>query len=146
MKKLVFYILTVFILTNVNYAQETNGSQSKEELNTIYSNLEYNTIAFDDLKRKWFINDPGFIRELFNKFAVKNAFRINGQPADVQVVMEKANAVFDGEVIVDLRRRYYDEEFEYFAFISIDQSDEVKPIPLFDPVEDGFYLKEIIES
>ncbi|GJQ63812.1 MAG: hypothetical protein SCALA702_28650 [Melioribacteraceae bacterium] len=144
MKKLVLYILTVFILTNVNYAQETNGSQSKEELNTIYSNLEYNTIAFDDLKRKWFINDPGFIRELFNKFAVKNAFRINGQPADVQVVMEKANAVFDGEVIVDLRRRYYDEEFEYFAFISIDQSDEVKPIPLFDPVEDGFYLKEII--
>jgi len=146
MKKLILYIMFFMFLAVTIYAQDDNTSQKGDigELNTIYSNLEYNTIAFDDLKNKWFINDPGFIRELFNKFAVKNAFRINGQPADVQVVMEKANAVFDGEVIVDLRRRYYDEEFEYFAFISIDESDKVKPTPLFDPIEDGFFLKEII--
>lgn len=139
---LFFTVVLSFTVTAQDNPRSVTGNEG--ELEKIYSNLEYNTIAFDDLKNKWFINDPGFIRELYNKFAVKNAFRKNGQPANVQFVKDKANAVFEGEVIVDLRRRYYDDEFEYFAFISSDEAEKVKPEPLFDPVTDGFYLKEVI--
>ncbi len=140
MKKITLFLLLFTFLVNA----QDNVQAELDSLQNVYENLEYNTIAFNDLKNKWFINDPGFVRELFNKFAVKNAFRVDGQSVDLQTVMQKANEVFDGDVIVDLRRRYYDEEFDYFAFVSIKEANKVKPKPLFDPIVDGFYLKEII--
>ena len=35
-----------------------------DNLQSIYQSLEYNTIAFNDLKQKWIIADPILIREI----------------------------------------------------------------------------------
>lgn len=143
MKKIILlYFALIFTVTQI-YSQDASP-EVFSELDKIYSNLEYNTIAFEDLKSKWFINDPGFIRELFNRFTVKNALRINGMPASKAVLEEKAKAILEGDVVVDLRRRYYDDEFEYFAFVANTEMQNINPTPLFDPVVDGFYLKDII--
>ncbi len=142
--KRIQYILAVLIFISGGVFSQDVTLEQKGELEQIYSNLEYNTIAFEDLKNKWFLNDPGFVREIFNRFAVQNAFRIDGREAGLDAVMQRAQEVFDGNIIIDLRKRYYDDEIEYFAFVSSDEIDEIKPIPLFDPIVDGFHLKSII--
>ena len=46
-------------------AQEKTDSLKIKRLEKIYRNLEYNTIAFNDLKNKWYVTDPIYVREIF---------------------------------------------------------------------------------
>lgn len=148
MNKLVFvlFIACVSLLYSQNNIdpKSTIPSEIATGMDILYSNLEYNTIAFDDLKEKWFLNDPGLVREIFNRFVVYNAFKINGDPVTEEEILQKANDIFEGNVIIDLRRRYYDDEIEYFAFVTSSEIGNIEPKPLFDPILDGFYLQTII--
>ncbi len=60
------------------------------------------------------------------------------------VLLEKSSAIYNGDVIIDVRKRYYDDEIEYFAFVPVNEFDKENPQFLFDAVDDGFYLREII--
>ncbi|MBU1678252.1 MAG: hypothetical protein KKD86_05275 [Bacteroidetes bacterium] len=142
MKKIL--LLITFLFTQVFFAQD--AQQEIGDLKKIYSNLEYNTIAFDDLKQKWIISDPVFVREVFNKFVSKNALRLRGRALNQLTLIEKAKEVQDGNILIDLRKRYYDDEIEYFAFIPFSEIDNFEPKLLVDSVDDGFFLKDIVGS
>ncbi len=143
---LTFIILVSFFTLNDSYFCQSADSLSVEikTLEKIYSGLEYNTTAFDDLKLKWIINDPVLVREIYNRFIVKNAIRINGSKIDLDTLSELSEPVFSGNALITARKRYYDNEIEEFSFIHSSDIDKDSPIPIFDPVKDGFYLKEII--
>ncbi|KAB2909250.1 MAG: hypothetical protein LC102_00660 [Ignavibacteriales bacterium] len=143
MKKLLFTLIILLFSFPVLRAQEP-GNDEATELKTLYKSLEYNTLAFDDLKQKWMVDDPTFIREIFNRFVVRNALRLNGRTPKVDVVKEKTKLVQDGEVTIEVRKRYYDDEMEFFAFYPSDEIGKDNPKPLFDPIYDGFLLKDII--
>ncbi len=143
--KTIFSILIVFLfLPKYYFGQQIDSASVRKELKGIYSNLEYNTIAFNDLKNKWVVSDPDLIRELFNRFVVNNAIRVNGKNVKMQFILNKTKEIYDGNVIVNLRKRYYDKQIEYFEFISSNKNDSLYNKPLFDPIDDGFYLKSII--
>lgn len=114
------------------------------ELKQIYEGVEYNTLAFNDLKQQWILDDPTLIRELYNRFIVRNSFRLNGRPVKLDVVKEKTALIQEGDVVIQLRKRYYDDEIEYFAFMPQEEFGKDNPQLLFDPVVDGFFLKEIV--
>jgi hypothetical protein len=136
----------VFILTGISFGQEKVPSDSAtvKELKSIFENLEYNTIAYNDLKVKWIIKDPSFVRDVFGRFVVNNALRLNGKKLSRAELKKRAKAIFEGHVVLDLRKRYYDDEIEFFAFVPEDQLESPHPKYLFDPVLDGFYLREIV--
>lgn len=140
MKKILFTILLSFFLYNSSLSQVGDP----DELNRIYESLEYNTIAFDDLKKKWLISDPMFIREIYNRFVVKNALRINLQSVSIDIVKERSQNIYDGNIYIDLRKRYYDDEIEFFAFLPESEVKKDKPNYLFDPIIDGYYLRDIL--
>lgn len=141
MKNLYKYLLFIFLIPCLIKPQD---SLQIKELKKIYINLEYNTIAYDDLKKKWFINDPEFVRDVYSRFIINNELRINGVPASSEIVKEKSKGIFDGNIIIDVRKRFYDDELEYFAFVPSSELEKEKPQYLFDPVEDPFELKTII--
>jgi hypothetical protein len=140
-RNLFFILLFAFLFSNL-YSQNQPGDV--KELKKIYESLEYNTIAFNDLKPKWLTNDPVFIRDIFNRFVVKNALRINDKKITDEELKAKVKDVHDGNILIDLRRRYYDKEIEFFAFIPASEVDKENPKYAFDPITDGFYLKDII--
>ncbi|MBE2281079.1 MAG: hypothetical protein IAE91_11860 [Ignavibacteriaceae bacterium] len=146
-KFLFFTLVSSLLLLNSSSAQNEGGATGNTELDRlkmIYESVEYNTIAFDDLKKKWLIDDPEFIREIFNRFVVRNSLRLNGRVVKIDVVKEKSKAIQDGTVTIEVRKRYYDDEIEYFAFIPDDEVGKENARVLFDPVTDGFLLKEIL--
>jgi hypothetical protein len=76
--------ITIILLSVVTlFAQSATSPEAvaarRERVEKIYRGLEYNTTSFNDLKQKWIITDPSYIREIFNRFVVKNALRINGR-------------------------------------------------------------------
>lgn len=146
--KILLLILIFLAASTVINAQETgtevNTDEVLIELNNLYSNLEYNTIAFDDLKRKWFITDPIFIREIFNRFVVNNALRRNYRKVPLEEIKQLAEDIYEGKLLIDLRQRYYDDEVEFFAFLPEEEVDKKEPKLLFDPIVDPFYLGEIL--
>lgn len=141
--KFLLSIVFLIIFSNSLFSQRT-AEQQYEELRRIYKSLEYNTIAFDDLKSKWIITDPLFIREVFNKFVVKNAIRLNDKNVKIEDVQALADFIANGHAVIELRQRYYDKEIEYFAFISESELTSQSPKPLFDPVVDGYYLRDVL--
>ncbi|MFH0733776.1 MAG: hypothetical protein V1773_04275 [bacterium] len=141
MKIFIKYLLFILIIPCVVRSQD---SLQIKEMRKIFINLEYNTIAYDDLKKKWFINDPEFVRDVYSRFIINNELRIDGRPASSDVIREKSNGIFDGNIIIDVRKRFYDDELEYFAFVPSAELEKEKPAYLFDPVEDPFELKTII--
>lgn len=143
MKKLKFtgLILIVFLLSNNIFAQENS---EVKQLKKIYSNLEYNTTAFNDVKKQWIINDPLIVRESFNRFVVKNAIRLNGLQITPGQLDEMTERIYGEEVVLDVRKRYYDNEIDYMAFIIPSEIENSQPAMLCDPVNDGFYLKSIV--
>ncbi len=144
--KLILFALVLFAFGTTNFAQGQfkNDSSSVKELKKIFENLEYNTIAYNDLKVKWVIKDPSFIRDVFGRFVVNNALRLNGKKLSRDELKKRAEKIFKGEVVLDLRKRYYDDEIEFFAFVPEDQLESPHPKYLFDPVMDGFYLRDIV--
>lgn len=143
MKKIYYILFLTLFSTYFVKAQEVDSTLISE-LKKVYINLEYNTIAYDDLKKKWFINDPDFVRDVYSRFIINNELRINGKPASSTVIKEKSKGIFDGDIVIDVRKRFYDDELEYFAFIPSYELLNENPKPLFDPVEDPFALKVII--
>ncbi|MDP3148251.1 MAG: hypothetical protein Q8N83_03880, partial [Ignavibacteria bacterium] len=87
-------------------------------LEKIYRNLEYNTTAFNDLKKTWVVTDPVYVRELYNRFVVKNALAIQGIKPSLETLQAKSRDIYDGNVFVELRKRYYDDEIEILRFFT----------------------------
>jgi uncharacterized protein YutD len=135
-------LLFILFAVSQNSAQTTPGEFDKQQ--RIYESLEYNTVAFSDLKQKWVISDPLLVREIYNRFLVHNALRINGMNITAAILKEKTNSIYDSKVVVDLRKRYYDDEIEFFAFIPENELQSAKPNYLFDPIKDGYLLKDIV--
>lgn len=143
MRKTLFLFIAFLAVAPFLRAQ-TAGTPEVENLKTLYKSLEYNTLAFDDLKQKWMVDDPTFIREIFNRFVVRNALRLDGRIPKVDIIKEKAKVVQEGEVTIEVRKRYYDDELEFFAFYPSDEIGKENPQALFDPINDAFLLKEIV--
>ncbi len=125
-------------------AKDVAVTSPASELEKIYYNLEYNTSSFDDIKNQWVITDPEIIRDLSNKFIAYNYVRINGTTVNKQFIKNLNNQIADGDIAIDLRKRFYDNEIEYFAFIQNNDDSLQNGEPVFDPVLDGFYLQSII--
>ncbi len=145
-KNTIIIFSLVFLFSSFSFAQEEipGDSSTVKELKKIFENLEYNTIAYNDLKVKWIIKDPSFIRDVFGRFVVNNALRLNGKKLSRKELKKRAKLIYEGKVVLDLRKRYYDDEIEFFAFVPEDELEKDKPNYLFDPVLDGFYLREIV--
>ncbi len=143
MKKTLFIVAAFLVFVPFLKAQ-TAGDPEVEKLKGLYQSLEYNTLAFDDLKQKWMIDDPTFIREIFNRFVVRNALRLNGRTVKPDIIKERVKQVQEGDVTIEVRKRYYDDELEFFAFYPSGEIGKENPQPLFDIVHDGFLLKEIV--
>ncbi len=146
-------LLSVFFLAgflNFNLiAQQTTNDKKDIELSkliNLYSNLEYNTLAFNDLKNKWIISDPILIREIYNRFLVHDALRLKGKKLNLNEIKQKTLEIQSGNILILLRKRYYDNEIEYFAFVPYSEISKPHPELLVDSVDDGFYLKSIIGS
>jgi len=144
MKKL--NILLLFLtFVQCGFSQQTD-SNTVADIKKIYNALEYNTIAFNDLKEKWIINDPVFVREIFNRFVVRNAFRVNDKKVTREYIDQAAKQIQDGNILIEVRKRYYDDEVEFFAFIPESEINQTEPKFTFDPVVDGFYLREVLND
>ncbi|MCF8260268.1 MAG: hypothetical protein K9J12_05810 [Melioribacteraceae bacterium] len=147
MKMIKKYILLIFMILSISLSAQDNTNNAADaisEMNLIFSNLDYNTIAFDDLRQKWFISDPELVRDVFSRFVVTNSLRKNGLPVSLDSIQAQVDYIYEGEVIIDLQRRYYDNEIDQFAFVRADLVSAENPVYMFDPVDDGFYLKSII--
>jgi len=135
--------LFVLVFANQSWSQSTAPTEFDKQ-QRIYESLEYNTIAFNDLKQKWVISDPLLIREIYNRFVVRNALRIGGANITMDILKAKTNFVYESKVVIDLRKRFYDDEVEFFAFTLESELQNAKPNYLFDPIKDGCLLKDII--
>ncbi|MBD3410145.1 MAG: hypothetical protein GF419_08070, partial [Ignavibacteriales bacterium] len=99
-------ILLFFLATPSLFAQD----ELIAELEKIYQSLEYNTIAYDDLKNRWLLSDPKLIREIYNRFVVKGALRREGEKVSIDEIKERTQDIYRGEIVIELRKRYYDDE------------------------------------
>lgn len=141
--RLILFIFLPLQLSAVLFAQV---DREQSELEEIYENLEYKTIAFDDLKKNWLIKDPILTREIFNRLVVNNAVYENGAKVKLSEVKKKAELIYDDLAYVELKQRYYDKEIESLKFFTEDQA-EKKPeerVYLFDPLEDCIYIREVM--
>lgn len=140
-------LVTLFMsLLFVSFASVDAQDTKLDRAKNIYKNLEYNTTAFNDLKPVWDITEPGMVRHIFNRFVIKNAFRINGDPAAFYDIENRINLIYDGMVFIELRRRYYDNEIEYIRFYTPNKN--LTGVGgknyFFDPVEDHLVIKKIL--
>ncbi len=132
-------IFSFLLFSSFAFGQKVDTTAITSELEKIYYNLEYNTSSFDDIKKQWIITDPELIRELSNKFIANNSVSVDGKNVNKEFIKELNNQIALGNVTISLRKRFYDNEIEYFAFISNNNNE-----PIFDPVLDGFYLQSIV--
>ena len=142
--------ITIILLSVVSlFAQSSTAPEAVAarlaRVEKIYRGLEYNTTSFNDLKQKWIITDPSYIREIFNRFVVKNALRINGRKPTLAEIEKNALYIYNADVFVDVRRRFYDDEIEVVRFFkepkmaTVDSSEY-----FFDPVQDYIFIKDIL--
>lgn len=137
-----FLIISLLALSGISFSQ-TKPSEY-EKVAQVYTGLEYNTISFNDLKQKWVISDPLLVREIFNRFVVRGALRSGGNKITSDLLKQKIEDIYKGSVIIDLRKRYYDDEIEFFAFTPEGEMQKKNPNYLFDPVADPFLLRDIV--
>ncbi|MCE1189107.1 MAG: hypothetical protein LWX56_08185 [Ignavibacteria bacterium] len=137
-------MVTAFVFISGSLFAQEKPMTDYEKVQAIYNSLEYNTLAFNDLKQKWVISDPLLVREVYNRFVVRDALRHGGNKMTLAQVKERTESIYNGSVVIDLRKRYYDDEIEYFAFVPEDQLQAENPNFLADPVKDPFLLQDII--
>ena len=138
-------LIIYIILTMPTLAQDIDSLNIAELKNT-YDNLEYNTLAYNDLKETWDITDPLLLIKLFNRFVVSNAIYLNDEEISKVELTQKLNEIFNNDVIAQIRKRFYDNEIDFFAFIRKSSVNQNNPNYLLDPVTDGFYLRKILGS
>lgn len=124
--------------------QEGEQDYKIKRLETIYKNLEYNTTAFNDLKRIWNITDPVYVREIYNRFIVKNALRIKGKKPSGEVISQMTKDIYAGTVFIELMKRYYDDEIERLRFFTERKGKTDTTDYFFDPVDDFVYIRQIL--
>ncbi len=142
-KKIIF----LFIISCAGLFAQTDsiiGDAKINRLDRIYRNLEYNTTSFNDLKQTWIVTDPVFVREIFNKFVVRNALKINGRKPTLAELANKAEAIYNGDVFIDLRRRYYDDEIEIIRFFKEQRNTRDTSDYFFDAIPDFITVKDIL--
>ena len=137
----------MFISVCSLYAQTADQAVSPRvaRIEKIYRSLEYNTTSFNDLKQTWIVTDPVYVREIFNRFVVKNALRINGRKPTLEEVEARANYIYNGNVFIDIRRRFYDDELEVLRFFKetrLATSDTSEYF--FDAIKDFVFIKDIL--
>ncbi len=144
MKITTISILFFVFISSLCLSQNTKDTVKTQRLNLIYRNLEYNTTAFNDLKNKWVITDPIFVREIYNRFIVKNALKLDGKKPSLKMLKEKTKDIYSGDVFIELRKRYYDGEIEKLRFFTESKLDTSEADYFFDSVNDNIYLREIL--
>lgn len=118
-KFILFFVLGLIISLR---AQDTTKDPLKaeediiKELKDIYTNLEYNTSAFDDLKEKWIITDKTLIRNIYNQFLAKDQLRLRDKKPSKEYVSYFTEAIYDGKIIANVTKRHFDNEVEKFNF------------------------------
>lgn len=151
MKKNFLILLTIFSATL--FAQGQQDSVKLERLIKIYRNLEYNTTAFDDLKNKWYVTDPVYVREIYNRFIVNNGLTVDGKKPTRDFILEKTQDIYNGDVFIELKKRYYDDEIDELRFFSeakvgvLDSAAKKQMIKrdyFFDPIDDYIFIKDIL--
>lgn len=146
-KSLYIFAFCILLLAAENIFPQTEPDSVNKynRIKKIYRSLEYPTTAFDDFKQTWVVTDPIFVREIYNRFIVKNALRLEGSKPTLEELREKSKDIYQGKVFIELRRRYYDDEIELLRFFSesklssLDSSDY-----FFDPTEDFVYIRDIL--
>lgn len=142
---LFFLIISVYNL--FGQQQEVSKDEKLKRLGKIYRNLEYNTIAFDDLKERWNVTDPLYVREIYNRFVNENVLTVNGKKPSLNELKEKTEDIHNGNVFIELRRRYYDDEIEELRFFTESKLEEgTRKDYLFDPIKDNVYIRKILDQ
>lgn len=136
---LTFYFIAALV-SSFTFGQELERAVS------VYKSLEYNTTAFNDLKHSWILNDPLIVRQIFNKFIINRALRIDGKNAEADEINARAKEIYDGKIFVEFRQRYYDSEIEQLRFFTeqVYSLDTTKRNYFFDVTEDHLVIKEIL--
>ena len=141
MKK--FLLFYIFLVANI-FAQVTT-EEKIEYIEKIYRNLEYNTLAFNDLKKTWTLTDPMFVREIFNRFVVSNALRIEGKKPSSDTLKALIEDIFGGYVFIELKKRYYDNEIELLRFFTESSyGQDTLRTYFFDEFNDPVFIKSIL--
>ena len=109
MKKKIILLAVLLPIFSAALLAQSSPADKLNDLEHIYSNLEYKTTAYNDLKAKWYVTDPLLVRNAFNKFVVQNALRVDGKVISNSEVETKAREIFDGNVLISVRKRYYDD-------------------------------------
>lgn len=140
--------LTIIIFFIVIFCSTIHSQidDEAEEIKKIYENLQFKTIAFDDLKKNWLIRDHILTREIFNRFVVKGAIYKNGLRLKTNEVRKLAEFIFSDQVYVEITQRYYDKEIENLKFFRENQLDKNldEKVCMFDPLEDCVYIREVL--
>ncbi len=142
--RLIFIVLVLLYIGPTLFAQSEDGDLSGIE--KIYENLQYKTIAFDDLKKNWLIKDHLLTREIFNRFVVNSAIYKDGIRLKLDAIRELAEYIYKDKAYVELVQRYYDKEIESLYFFSEDQLDKKNDerAYLFDPLKDCVYIRQVL--
>ncbi len=142
MKKI---LLVLFVLCAASFAQNAVSKDSRlVRIEKIYRNLEYNTTSFNDLKQTWIVTDPVFVREIFNKFVVHNALKLGGRKPTVTEIEANAESIYEGDVFIDLRKRFYDDEVEMIRFFKEHRNFQDTSDYFFDPIFDYVSIRDIL--
>ncbi|MBD3411429.1 MAG: hypothetical protein GF419_14645 [Ignavibacteriales bacterium] len=149
MRTLVLLTLVTIGASAFVFPQETDGVEEDykyEKLEAVYRNLELNTMTFDDVKVRWIVTDPMFIRELFNRFIQENALRVRGERPTFERLKAATKDIQQGRINVEIKRRYYDNEIQTLRFFMAPEylSAEDTSDYFFDEIYDYVYIKRIL--
>ncbi len=158
-RKYFYIVLFISLFLSINLKAQIDENKKVDRAKIIYSNLEYNTTAYNDLKQIWTITDPTFIRQVFSKLLLSNAIKLNGKSIDRKQIESTIQDLYDGRVYIELKRRYFDDEIEQLRFFTEntsrnslvvvkDENGEDKEILVkkyfFDPIKDPIHIKNIV--
>lgn len=144
MKLLLNIFSLLFLIINIS-PQGVDQAAKFNRLEKIYRSLEYNTTAFNDLKKIWVVTDPVYVREIFNRFIIKNGLKLNGVKPTLEELENKSKEIYRGNVFVELRKRYYDDEIEILRFFRESKlSTQDTTDYFFDAITDFVYINEVL--